>query len=110
MTWESFFSAAFPTAHAVTVEAYRGDGATGPIFDLPVVVTPCYVDYVQRLLRAPDGSLVMSTSTVYAQPAVDAPAGTRVTTPDGKSMTVIACGVMSACGLPLPEHTVISCE
>ena len=110
MTWEDFCTTCLPEPHAVTVEAYRGDGAYGAVYDQAVNVAPCFVDDTRRLVRAADGSQVISESTVYAPADTVAPADSRITLPSGPVTTVITSKALTAAGLPLPEHLELMCQ
>jgi hypothetical protein len=110
MTWEEFCEQALPEPHTITVEASRGEGPVGTIFDQAQPVTPCYVVDKRKQVRAPDGTLTISESQVFAPPTVVAPPGSRVTLPGGRRTVVISISVPSAAGLDLPEHAEIACE
>jgi hypothetical protein len=103
------FLSLLPDPHTVTIEAYGGSGAYGDVYGDPVPVT-CFVDQKRRVVRAPDGSRVVSSSTVYAPLDTPAPGRSRVTLPDGQTTLVISAAARRAAGLPLPEHTEIVCE
>lgn len=90
--------------HRVTVEAYEGDAAAGPVYGDPVVVR-CFLEEKNRLVRAPDGREVTSGATFYCRlDAVEAPPESRVTLADGRQTTVIAQLRRDGGGLPLPDH------
>jgi len=110
MTWEDFCTLNLPQPHTVTVAAYRGDGAYGPVYDPARQVQPCFVDDARRLVRAADGSQVVSEATVYAPADTVAPAGSRLTLPTGRVTTVITAKALTAAGLLLPEHVELMCE
>lgn len=107
---EDFCTTCLPEPHTVTVEAYRGSGPYGDIYEQAVIVTPCFVDDTRRLVRAADGSQVISESTVYAPADTTAPTGSRVTLPSGRTTTVITSKARTAAGLPLPEHVELMCQ
>lgn len=98
-----------PEPMAVTVEAYQGSGAYADAYAAAVQVS-CWVDAKRRLIRAPDGSQVVSETTVLAALDTVAPARSRVTLPDGSTTLVISSTRREAAGLPLPEHLEIVCE
>ncbi|GAA3455878.1 hypothetical protein GCM10018962_77120 [Dactylosporangium matsuzakiense] len=108
MTFDEFLDL-LPAPHTVTVEPYGGGGAYGDVFGPPAAVR-CFVDQKRRLVRAPDGSRVVSSSTVYAPLETVAPARSRITLPDGQTTLVISVARRTAAGLPHPEHVEIVCE
>jgi hypothetical protein len=90
--------------HQVTVEPYEGDSAVGPLYGDPVPVR-CWLEKKKRLVRAPDGREVTSSSTFYCRlGAVNAPPESVVTLPDGSKTTVIKQIENDGGGLPLPDH------
>ncbi|MER5213701.1 hypothetical protein ABT063_24795 [Streptomyces sp. NPDC002838] len=90
--------------HQVTVEPYEGDSAVGPLYGDPVTVR-CFLEEETRLVRAPDGREVTSSSTIYCRlDAVTAPPESKVTLPDGRETTVIAQIPHNGGGLPTPDH------
>ncbi len=98
----------FLLRHQVTVEPYLGDSGYGPQYDTPVTVR-CFLEEKNRLVRAPDGREVTSSSTVYCRPdAVDAPPESRVTLPDGRTTHVIDQARHDGGGLPTPDHLEVS--
>lgn len=98
------------TLHAVTVEAYAGAGPYGDTYAAAVEVTSCHVEDKRRTVRAPDGTEVVSMSTVYAPLATVAPARSRVTFADGRTTLVIAALRRDGGGAPTPNHLEIVCE
>jgi hypothetical protein len=101
--------ALLPAAHTVTVEAYTGSGPHGDVYAAAVSVT-CFVDQKRKLVRAPNGSQVISESTVYAALETAAPPRSRITLPDGQVTLVISAARRDGAGLPVPEHLEIACE
>lgn len=93
----------FMLAHRVTVEAYAGESAYGPRYGAPATVA-CFLDEQTRVVRAPDGQDVTSTSTLYARPGLVCPPESRVTLPDGRVTRVIARLDRSGGGMPTPDH------
>jgi hypothetical protein len=75
-------------AHTVTVEAYAGDGAHGPVYAAATAVA-CLLTEATTLVRAPDGREVASSATYITPPDHDPPPGSRVTLPGGRITTVI---------------------
>ncbi|EEP73505.1 hypothetical protein MCAG_03832 [Micromonospora sp. ATCC 39149] len=113
MTWEEFIAAHIPTPATVSVEAYEGSGAYGPVYAAAVNVTPCVVEDSRRMVRVQTqdaaGAEQVSSTTVYAPLATVCPAGSRVTAA-GRTARVLAVSRIEAHGLPLPEHLEISLE
>jgi hypothetical protein len=89
--------------HAVTVEAWHGEGPDGPTYDAPVTVR-CFLDQATRTVRATDGTQVTSSSTAYCRLDTVAPALSRVTLPDGRVTSVIAAMRRDGAALPTPSH------
>lgn len=107
VTW---LAQVLPDPHTVTVEPYEGSGPYGDVHGTAVTVT-CYADQRRRLIRAPDGSQVVSESTVYAPLDTVVPPRSRVTLPDGQQTIVIAAHRRTAAGIAdAPEHLEIVCE
>lgn len=99
-----------PVPHTVTVEAHAGSGPYGDVYGLPYTVT-CFVDQKRKLVRASDGSQIVSESTVYAPLGTICPPRSRVTLPDGQVTLVIAAHRREAAGVAeAPEHLEIVCE
>lgn len=89
--------------HVVTVEAWLGEGPDGPRFADSVAVR-CFLDQQTRQVRGTDNTQVTSSSTAYARLDTMAPAGSRVTLPDGRATTVIAALRRGGGALPVPSH------
>lgn len=89
--------------HAVTVEAWHGEGPDGPTYDAPTTVR-CFLDAKTRMVRATDGTQVTSSSTAYCRLDTEAPALSRVTLPDGRVTSVIAALRRDGGALPVPSH------
>ncbi|GAA2772803.1 hypothetical protein [Saccharopolyspora taberi] len=87
----------------VVIEAYEGSGAYGDIYGDPVTVR-AVVDASRRLVRDDAGTEVVSETTLYAPLSTVAPAGSRVTLPDGTSSTVITAKRRDGGRLPVPSH------
>jgi hypothetical protein len=92
--------------HTVTVEAYEGEGAHGPVYAAGVSVR-ALVRPQTRMVRAADGREVVSSSSAFARRGLTAPPGSRVTLPDGRTTTVIAFLDQDGGGLPTPDHVEI---
>lgn len=89
--------------HEVTVEPYGGAGAYGARYGTAVAV-PCFLDEKTRMVRAPSGEQVTSSSTVYAALDTVCPAQSRVTLADGRQTTVIAALRRDGGTLGTPNH------
>lgn len=89
--------------HTVTVEAYLGDGARGPLYADPQTV-PCYLEHKTRLARAPDGRQVTSSSQVYCDLGPTVTTQSRVTLPDGTRPTVLQVSEYDTKGLVPADH------
>ncbi|MFF4701249.1 hypothetical protein [Streptomyces chattanoogensis] len=96
--------------HRITVEAYAGDTAYGPSYDLPVCDVPALVDEAPRMVRGEDGREVLTATTVIAAPDLNCPPGSRITLPDGRTTTALTVARHTSPGLPVPANTVVSCE
>jgi hypothetical protein len=95
--------------HQVTIEALTGQGSYGPQYAEPATVR-CFLDEQTRMVRAPGGDQVSSSSTAYCPLATAAPAGSRVTLPDGRTTTVIQALRRDGGGLPTPDHLEVQLE
>ncbi|MGW4602739.1 hypothetical protein ACWENS_05615 [Streptomyces sp. NPDC004532] len=90
--------------HTITVEAYAGQSAHGPVYAPPAVVR-CFLDQKTREVRAPDGEVVTSSSTAYCRlDTTTAPPESRVTLADGTQTRVIAALRRDGGGMPTPDH------
>jgi len=99
-----------PDLPEVVIEPYQGSGAYGDVWGAPVSVR-AFVDQGRRVVRADDGSQVVSETTVYTRPGVDCPARSRITLPDGSTTLAIVTKRRDGYGQDaLPEHTEIACE
>lgn len=86
----------------ITIEAYEGTGPFGDIYRTAAVVR-AIVDDTRRLIRAADGSEVVSETTVLVPLATDAPQGSRVTIAD-RTATVLRASRVDGQQLPVPSH------
>lgn len=97
--------------HTITVEPYAGAGATGDTYDDPVEVAT-FVDRRRRVVKAADGTEVVSETTVYTQ--LDAlaavPGRSRITLPAGEQTKVIDARRRDGGGLATPDHWELVCE
>lgn len=97
----------FLLQHTVTIEPFLGNGATGPIYGPPVTV-PCFRDDKRRLVRAMNGSQVISESTVYCLPGTVAPPESRINL-GTRTATVITTAIRDGGSLPVPSHVEVNC-
>lgn len=99
--------------HPVTVERFIGSGAFGDEFAAADVVLMA-VDDKRRLVRAVDGSEVVSETTLAHASTVTAIAPrSRVTMPatfGGRTSLVITSSVGAGGGLPTPDHVELAIE
>ncbi|MGW5352205.1 hypothetical protein ACWERV_17050 [Streptomyces sp. NPDC004031] len=87
----------------VTVEAYLGDGARGPLYGAPQQV-PCYLERKTRVARAPDGREVTSSSQVFCDLGPTVTTESRVTLPDGTRPAVLQVAEYDTHGLVQVDH------
>ena len=90
--------------HTVTVETLTGSGADGAIFDTATDV-PCFIEDSQKVVRASDGTEVVSGTTLFAD-KVWAPKftpSTRVTF-RGQTTLVLTTKLHDSGALNLPDH------
>jgi hypothetical protein len=88
--------------HTASVEPYQGSGAYGDVYGAAVNV-PCFYEGVRRLVRDSDGTEVVSEATIYVNPGVDVPSGSRVTV-NGYASTVISVSDLDDGGLTGLAH------
>lgn len=93
----------FLLRHTVAVEPFVGNSSKGPLYGSPAAVR-CFVLEKTRMVRAPDGEEVTSSTTVYARLETVCPAKSRVTLPSGRTSTVIEAVRQDGGGLPTPDH------
>ena len=99
-----------PDLPTVAVEPYQGRGAYGDVWGDAVPVL-AFVDQARRVVRAADGSQVVSETTLYTRLGETVPARSRVTFPDGAETLVIAAKRRDGFGNgDLPEHLEIVCQ
>lgn len=113
MTWAEFVALLIPTPATVSVQAYEGSGAYGPVYAAAADVTPCVVEQTRRLVRVQtadaDGAEQVSSTTVYAPPGTTCPPGSLVTW-SGRTSVVLAREDLDDHGLNLPSHAELSLE
>ncbi|MFJ8146045.1 hypothetical protein ACIQ6R_13325 [Streptomyces sp. NPDC096048] len=95
--------------HRITIEPYKGDSSTGPVYGPPVEVR-AFVDEQTRAVVSAGGEQVTSSSTAYARPGTKAPPLSRVTLPSGRTTKVIAALPRDGGGLPTPDHVEIQLQ
>ena len=93
----------FLLRHMVSVEPFLGNSSNGPLYGAAVDVR-CFVLEKTRMVRAPSGEEVTSSTTVYARLETVCPAKSRVTLPSGRKSTVIDAVRQDSGGLPTPDH------
>ncbi|MFF3622333.1 hypothetical protein [Streptomyces sp. NPDC002467] len=89
--------------HTVTIEAYLGDTAYGPQYAAPVTAR-AFVEEKIRTVRNKEGEEVTASTTVYLLPTQECPPESRVTTPSGRTASVITSAAHTGGGLPTPDH------
>ncbi|MEE1814211.1 hypothetical protein PUR59_04145 [Streptomyces sp. SP18ES09] len=99
----------FLMRHRVGIEPYLGSTSKGRAYG-PSTTIRCFIDEQTRMVRSPAGEQVTSSSTVYADPDITVPEGSRVTLPDGQITTVIFAKTRDGGGLPTPDHIEIALE
>lgn len=97
----------------VAVERYTGTGPSGDIY-AAATTELVMVDDKRRLVRAPDGSQVVSETSVAHPLTVTAiPPGSRVTLPatfGGRRTIVLATSVGDSGGRPTPNHVELALQ
>ncbi|MFG1997881.1 hypothetical protein ACGFNU_01885 [Spirillospora sp. NPDC048911] len=88
--------------HQVTVRAYRGEGSSGPIYAAPVT-TAALIDDKQRLIRGPNGDVLVSATTLFLPIDVEVAPESLVEV-KGRTATVMTVARRSGDGLPTPDH------
>lgn len=96
--------------HVVDVEPLAGTGAYGEVYG-PVVPLRCFAEGSRRMVRNPQGEVVVSSLTLICAPrqANAVPAGSRITW-RGTTTTVIDATDRDDAGLGAPQHTEVVCE
>lgn len=93
----------------ITIEPYTGDGARGPLYGAPVTVR-CYLEQKTRVVRAPDGRQVTSTSRLFCDRGPVVTTESRVTLPGGRQPRVLQVADLDTQGLVQIDHLEISLE
>ncbi|MFJ1865546.1 hypothetical protein ACIOD1_13025 [Streptomyces sp. NPDC088097] len=87
----------------MTIEPYAGDSAYGPQYG-PAVTVRAFVTEKVRTVRDKRGEEVVASTTVYLLPTQDCPPESLVTTPSGRTASVITSALHDGGGLPTPDH------
>lgn len=100
---------AFLLIHSISVEPYLGQAGDGSELFGPAAAVPCFVDEKVRRVRTPNtststGDEVLSEATAYAALATDAPPGSRVQLPTGRTTYVLQALRRDGGSLPVPSH------
>ena len=74
--------------HTVTVEAYRGTGARGDVYDAPKAVR-ARVDHTRKLVRDKNMLEVVAEATVILPAGTVCPLGSYITLPGGTRRPVL---------------------
>ena len=93
--------------HTITVEPFTGSGAHGPVFGAAVPVTG-YLERATQLVRASDGTEVVSSSTFYCDLEENLPAESRVTLPGGETTSVLTIAKYDTAGRSRLDHQEVS--
>lgn len=93
---------AFLLVHTASVEPYEGGGAYGDVYGQAFNVV-CYYEGRRQLVRNGDGAEVVSEGTMFVNPDVTIPAGSRVTVLD-RSTWVITVSTLDDGGLTGLAH------
>lgn len=80
--------------HSITLEPALGQSGRGEDLFGPAVAVPCFVEERVRRVRtktsdSSQGDEILSEATAYAALGTDAPAGSRVTLPSGRTTYVL---------------------
>lgn len=95
--------------HTVPVEPYLGTNGLGKDTWGAAIQLRCFKEDHRRMVRAKDGSEVVSETTLYANRGPSIPARSRVTLP-GRTSLVILVKDYDGGDLPVPSHLEIHCE
>jgi hypothetical protein len=92
------------TTPRFTIEPCTGSGAYGDVFGAPTTVAGFLSDQRRRVRNTATGEELLSPATLYVELTVTAPAGSRVTLPDGRTTAVAEANPKDGQGLPTPDH------
>lgn len=65
----------------ITIEAYQGESAYGPVYGAPVTGVPARFEGKRRVVRKADGTDLVASGTLTLRPGVAIPDQSRVTVP-----------------------------
>lgn len=65
----------------ITIEAYQGESAYGPVYGAPLTGVPARFDGKRRLVRKADGTDLVASGTLTLRPGVAITSQSRVTVP-----------------------------
>lgn len=99
---------AFLLRFEAVVEPLTGEGSHGPVFGAPVTVR-CFWEDKKKVSKKPDGSELISSTTVWMLPTEVCPAGSRITV-NGRTARVLASSLRVGGGLPTPDHLEVEVE
>jgi hypothetical protein len=92
------------TTPRFVIEPCTGAGAFGDAFNAATTVAGFLSDQRRRIRNSTTGEELLSPATLYVELTVTAPAGSRVTLPDGRTTTVAEANPKDGQGLPTPDH------
>lgn len=96
--------------HTIRVEPYLGQDEDGADLYAPPGAVSCFVEETNRVVRAADGTEVVSTVQAYAPAGTSVALDSRVTTPSGRTTQVISNERHDAATLGLPDHVTLNLE
>lgn len=85
----------------ITIEAFEGESAYGPVYGAPVTGVPARFDGQRRVVRKADGTDLVASGTVIVRPDVTITTQSRVTI---GADTYEVVDVLPAEGLARPSH------
>lgn len=94
----------FMLRHRVTVEPLLGSNADGEAFGQPVEVRCMFNTSAKTVVNA-QGEEVTRSASYITTPDHDPPQDSRVTTPDGNTLRVVAVDRHTWPGMPVPANT-----
>lgn len=65
----------------ITIEAYQGESAYGPVYGAPLIDVPARFDGKRRVVRKADGTDLIASGTLTLRPGVLITSQSRVTVP-----------------------------
>lgn len=94
--------------HRMTVEAYSGSSATGPVYAAARTVA-CYVESQRRSVRKGEGRVAVSADVVWCDLDRSIGPDDRVVL-NGRPVEVLAVRHYDGQGLPTPDHTELTVQ